>query len=116
LLKHARRLAIATGVEQHVRLNTATEAQDADGDSTPRQPDWSSEVLRLRYAVSVDEPLEETNDIDMTFFPFGSSTGGLIELSDGEREAYLYVFPLTGDLIVEPRLAAVQDSIEEARP
>jgi general secretion pathway protein H len=116
LLKHARRQAIVTGVEQHVRLDVGVTEPGTDGDSAAPPPDWSNPALQLRYAASVDDPLEETTEVDMTFFPLGSSTGGLIELTDGEREAYLYVFPLTGELIVEARLVAVEELIAEARP
>src|SRR5690606_29543630 len=60
LLKNARRQAIVTGAEQHVRLATTAEEPFADGD-TPQPPDWLNPSLRLRYAATVDDALEETS-------------------------------------------------------
>ena len=116
LLNNARRLAIVTGAEQTVRLATAANEPDPSAAEPSRPPNWLNAGMRLRYAASVDDPLEEIDDLELIYFPMGSSSGGLIELEDGEREAYLYVFPLTGKLIIEPGLGAIEDQIVERQP
>lgn len=113
VLRNARRQAIVTGVEQTVRL--ATELPEDDPIDAPEAtpPDWLGRNMSLRYAASVDETLEETSELELTFFPMGSSTGGLIELAGEDRRTYLFVSPFTGKLITEPRLADLEDRLEE---
>jgi hypothetical protein len=72
--------------------------------------------MRLRYAASLDDSLEEVGELAVTFFPMGSSTGGLLELSATDRRSYLYISPFTGKLIIESRLDDLEDRIEEFRP
>jgi hypothetical protein len=115
-LKNARRQAIVRGAEQHVRL--ATEAEEpSDGDTAPPPPDWLNPDMRLHYAATLDDSLEETPDLVLTFFPLGSSTGGLVQLSDqDDREAFLYIFPLTGKLLVGSSVRDLEDQIRETSP
>ena len=114
-LIHSRRQSIISGAEQHVKLATAVAEPDSPDDPPPTPPDWINQDLQLRFAASLDEPLEETTELLVDFFPMGSSTGGLIELSDGERTSYLYVAPLTGKLIVESDLDELEQRVEEGR-
>ena len=125
LLRNSRRLAIVSGFEQEVRLATvARDQQDAAGtqfDDEPDQamapgsPDWLEPDMRLRYAATPDESLEEVGELTLTFFPMGSSSGGVIEFSDAseKRSSYLYVSPFTGKLLVEPRLEDLQARIQD---
>jgi prepilin-type N-terminal cleavage/methylation domain-containing protein len=113
VLRNARRQAIVTGVEQTVRLATELPEDDTSDAPPGPPPDWIGRDLHLRYAASLDESLEETAEIELIFFPMGSSTGGVIELADDERSTYLYVSPFTGKLIIEPRLADLEERLEE---
>jgi prepilin-type N-terminal cleavage/methylation domain-containing protein len=115
LLRNARRQAIVTGVEKEVVLATEVAEEDPDDESPPSPPDWIDETMQLRFAASLDESFEETTEVVVTFFPVGSSTGGVIELSDGERDSFLHVSPFTGKLIVEQRFTDLEDRLEEAR-
>jgi prepilin-type N-terminal cleavage/methylation domain-containing protein len=114
-LINSRRQAIITGAEKAVKLTTAAAATESPDDSLVSPPSWLNENMTLRYAASLDETLEESSEIVVDFFPMGNSTGGLIELSDSERNTYLYVFPLTGKLIVESELGELEARVEEGR-
>lgn len=125
LLRNSRRIAIVSGFEQEVRLATAAaDEQDAadarfndesDEIRALRPPDWLEPDMRLRYAATPDESFEEVGELALTFFPMGSSTGGVIEFSDASetRSSYLYVSPFTGKLLVEQRLEDLQARIED---
>lgn len=113
-LKNARRKAIITGVEQHVRLATAAEERFAGEEDAQQPPDWVNPAMRLRFAATLDDSLEDTQDLVVTFFPLGSSTGGLLQVSDpSEREAYVYVFPLTGKLLTASSMRSLEDQLRE---
>lgn len=113
-LKAARRLAIVSGSEQHVRLATETPDPVPGESARAREPDWLNSAMRLSYAATLDDPLEETTDQLVTFFPLGSSTGGLLQLADESgREAYIYVAPLSGKMVVESTLSGVEDRLRE---
>lgn len=120
LLKNARRQAIITGAEQHVRLATAAAAEEplaGDEAAPPPPPDWLNTEMRLRFAATLDESFEETPELAVTFFPLGSSTGGVLQVSDqDEREAYIYVFPLTGKMITGSSLRDLEDQLRELVP
>jgi hypothetical protein len=120
-LKNARRQAIITGAERHVRLATEPEEpfEDDEDDDTPAppRPDWLNPEMRLHFAATLDDSLEETPDLVVTFFPLGSSTGGVLQLSDqGDREAFIYVFPLTGKMLVASTLGDIEEQIRETNP
>jgi len=115
-LNYSRRQAVITGAEQEVKLATRV-AEEAPADAPlERPPAWINEGMSLRYAATLDDPFEETDELVVIFFPMGSSTGGLIELADSERRAYLYISQLTGKLLVESRLADLEARIEEETP
>lgn len=116
-LKNARRRAIVTGSEQHVRLATTAEEPFTDGDTPPPPPDWLNADMRLHYAATIDDPLEEAPELDVTFFPLGSSTGGVLQLSDqNDREAFIYVFPLTGKMLAASSIRDLEDQLREVMP
>lgn len=113
-LKAARRLAIVSGSEQHVRLATETPDPGLDERVRAGEPDWLNPDMRLSYAATLDDPLEETRDQIVTFFPLGSSTGGLFQVTDqGDREAYIYIAPLTGKMVIESSLSGIEDRLRE---
>jgi prepilin-type N-terminal cleavage/methylation domain-containing protein len=115
VLRNARRQAIVTGVEQEVKLATELPEEDAPDAAPATPPDWFDRTMRLSYAATLDESLEESAELVMTFFPMGSSTGGLIELADSDRKTYFYVSPFTGKLTIESRLADLEDRLEEVQ-
>jgi len=112
-LRNARRQAIITGTEKHLTLATAPAEPETPDAPEPPPADWLNESMQLHYAATLDDEPEEVTEIELMFFPTGSSTGGLIELSDSEREAWLYVEPLTGKLIIENRLDDLEDRLAD---
>ena len=99
--------------EREVTLATAPAEPETPDAAEPPPPDWFNEDMQLQFAATLDDEPEEVTEIAMMFFPTGSSTGGLIQLSDSEREAWLYVDPLTGKLIIESRLDDLEDRLAE---
>jgi len=112
-LRNARRQAIITGTERQVTLATEVEEPETPDAPEPAPPDWFNENMQLQFAESLDDDPVEQTEITLMFFPMGSSTGGLIELSDSDREAWLYVDPLTGKLMIENRLDDLEERLEE---
>ena len=114
-LRNARRQAIITGAEQHVRLATIApdEAEVDDVMQVPEPANWFNPDMQLHFAETLDNELEESAEVELVFFPMGSSTGGVIQLTDGERDAFLYVDPLTSKLMVESRLDDLAEIIQE---
>jgi general secretion pathway protein H len=112
-LRNARRQAIITGAERDVLFATADPEQESPDAPPPEPPDWIDREMQLHFAETLDDPLEELSEVELVFFPMGSSTGGLIQLSDGERDAFLYVDPLTGKLMIERRLDDLEERIQE---
>jgi prepilin-type N-terminal cleavage/methylation domain-containing protein len=112
-LRNARRQAIITGSEQVLLLATVVAEEPAPDEPLPVPPDWINEDMQLHFAATLDDPLEELSELERIFFPMGSSTGGLIQLTDGERESYLYIDPLTGRLMLETRLDDLEDRLQD---
>ena len=57
---------------------------------------WSSELIKLRYQPDPNQPDEEIEQIDITFFPQGGSTGGVLNFALNERTAMIRIDPITG--------------------
>ncbi len=67
------------------------QAEDKSLDAT-----WSSELLKLRYQADPNQPDEETERVNITFFPQGGSTGGVLNFAMENRTAMIRVDPITG--------------------
>jgi general secretion pathway protein H len=57
---------------------------------------WTGAGIDLRFQYEAGEPAAAVDSIDITFFPQGGSTGGVLTLSLGERSARIRVDPITG--------------------
>ena len=57
---------------------------------------WSSELLELRYQADPNQPDEEVAHVDITFFPQGGSTGGVLNFAMKDRTAMIRIDPITG--------------------
>jgi general secretion pathway protein H len=101
-LTHARRLAIVEATPQvasfHVLDSDSADhearlqAMAANGSSA----NWIAGELALRFQYEVDQTPAAVESIDITFFPQGGSTGGVLTLTLGERSARIRVDPITG--------------------
>ncbi len=103
-LSYARRLAIVQATPVTAELHSGPEQATAD-DAAPlseelQQRHWRSEFTRLRYQDDVQPEPEEVQDVAITFFPQGGSTGGTLHFSRNQRSAVIRVSPVTGRIRV----------------
>ena len=101
-LTHARRLAIVEATPQvasfHVldpdSADYGARLQALDGNSS--SANWVAGEVALRFQYEANQPAEAADSVDITFFPQGGSTGGVLTLMLGERSARIRVDPITG--------------------
>jgi type II secretion system protein H len=102
VLRYARRLAIVDATPQTVRLYSLDrsagdfEERLAERQAQRRDIDWLSDTITLAYQSELNQPDKAQAIIELTFFPQGGSTGGVITFAQNERHAQLRVDPLTG--------------------
>ncbi len=102
LLNLARRTAVVSGQPGVARF-VITEPDDPDS----RQPSpfvagrWDGNGLQLAYLDSTERETDVTEDLEITFYPEGGSTGGVLILSAGDRRARITVNPFTGRVDTE---------------
>lgn len=99
LLNYARRTAVVTGQPSSVTFHVAPGVGDspAPGSSGRNSAGtWHGEGLTLRYRDSTERESEVDEQVEITFFPEGGSTGGTLLLVSAERSASLYIDPITG--------------------
>lgn len=101
LLNYARRIAVVSGQPATASFDMTNEsALDA---SRPRAAvgRWQSHGVALSYRDSADRESDVEDNIDITFFPEGGSTGGTLMLQQGDRVASIAVDPFTGRVTAE---------------
>jgi len=101
-LTYTRRIAIVEASPRTVAF-FALDPESSDYDELREQADaknldasWSSELLKLRYQGDPNQPDEEVEHIDITFFPQGGSTGGVLNFAMDDRTAMIRIDPITG--------------------
>jgi type II secretion system protein H len=102
VLRYARRLAIVDAAPQTVRLY-ALDRSAGDFDqrlaerlAQRRDIDWISDNITLAYQPELNQPSKPQPTIELTFFPQGGSTGGVLTFEQNDRHAQLRIDPLTG--------------------
>lgn len=101
-LTYARRLAIVEGSARVASFHALN----------PQSPDyrdqqeallaakavakWNSDKLSLRFQYERSQPSEAVDSVDVTFFPQGGSTGGVLSFVQDERRAMIRIDPITG--------------------
>lgn len=102
-LHYARRLAIVDASPRvasfHVldseQPDYAEQLQALQG--APEQAaNWHSERLALGFRYGPQEAMENVDRADITFFPEGGSSGGVLTFTLGPREAQVLVDAITG--------------------
>jgi prepilin-type N-terminal cleavage/methylation domain-containing protein len=59
---------------------------------------WLSELLTLRFQQDASEVPEDADKVEITFFPQGGSTGGILNFALNSRNASIRVDPITGKI------------------
>ncbi len=110
LLNHARRIAVVTGQTSTIRFNadlgeenaaqTRSESRDSEGRVQRYKAnivgEWNSSGIDISFRDSTDREETIEDSIEVTFYPEGGSTGGILLLAQQEREVQLIVDPFTG--------------------
>jgi type II secretion system protein H len=101
-LTYTRRIAIVEATPKTAEF-FALDPESPDYDELREQADdkrrdggWSSEVVKLSYQPDPNQPDEETDHIEITFFPQGGSTGGVLNFAMNNRTAMIRIDPVTG--------------------
>jgi general secretion pathway protein H len=101
-LRYARRLAIVDAAPRVASFHSLDPdspdyaerlqvQQQAPGAAT-----WRSERLGLQFQYGPQEPADSVVRADISFFPEGGSSGGVLTFSLGARVARVVVDPITG--------------------
>lgn len=105
-LKYARRMAIVRSTPMIATFRATDPAEfspalpeEEEGGRRPDQlriPRWESEDIAIRFRTNPDELPEEADQVQITFFPQGGSTGGILNFERNELRASIEVDPITG--------------------
>ncbi len=103
LLNHARRLAVVKGQEVQVLFTPQAILQDMyttqTGSKQTAVTDSSQYIWKSRGAsVQMAQSVAKDNYYHVTFFPEGSSIGGVLTFTQGKRKANIEINALTGKI------------------
>jgi len=102
VLTYARRMAIVRGAPQTATFYALDpEASDYEerleeanlDDGSAR---WAATSIELHFQSEREPDPEQVDELSVTFFPQGGSTGGLVNFVQDERNAFIRVDPITG--------------------
>jgi general secretion pathway protein H len=102
VLTYARRVAIVEAAPRTARFYALDPESDdfeekKDELDAARQPtQWVTEVLQLGFQTDPNQREEPADELKVTFFPQGGSTGGVLNFVQNNRSAKVWVDPLTG--------------------
>lgn len=101
-LTYTRRIAIVEATPKTAEF-FALDPESSDYDELREQAEdkrrdggWSSERVKLRYQPDPNQPDEEVEHVEITFFPQGGSTGGVLNFAMNNRTAMIRIDPITG--------------------
>jgi type II secretion system protein H len=101
-LTYTRRIAIVEATPKTAEFFVLDpESKDYDelreqAEDTSLDASWSSERVKLRYQPDANQPDEEVEHVEITFFPQGGSTGGVLNFAMNNRTAMIRIDPITG--------------------
>ncbi len=102
ILKYARRISIVEGSPVTTRF-IALDPQQTNFALKREQlmaarkaTDWISDKLSLKYRKEINQPDENKESVEVTFFPQGGSTGGVLIFASNQLSAQIRVDPITG--------------------
>jgi len=97
LLNHARRTAVVNGTPASATLyEAAAESGDLPAPAPNSVGSWYGDGIELRYRDSTDQEVDIEQQLELSFYPEGGSSGGTLLLAQGERETSIEVDPFTG--------------------
>ena len=95
LLNYSRRIAVVSGQPSTASFFTVEDPRTgtASRNSVGR---WDSFGTTVRYRDSTDREVEAEDKIEITFYPEGGSTGGILLFSQDSQNLNISVNPFTG--------------------
>ena len=103
VLKYARRSAIVEGKQKTVTFHEGKEVDNSV--SKTRQGHWVSRGATLQWGEEGDEEDSDTNSetasYQITFYPEGGNSGGVLTLSHLKYKTKISVDPMTGKIELE---------------
>lgn len=100
-LNYARRIAIVRSTPSVARFRVL-DPDDPFREEAPtdarglRIPYWESNEVGIRFRNTFEQDAEETDTVEITFFPQGGSTGGVLNFRMNQLTAYIDINPITG--------------------
>ena len=103
LLNYARRIAVVSGQVSTVSFNVTSmqEPKQEKKDSSQQNlnnivAQWNSSDIELRFRDSTDREIEIEESMEVTFYPEGGSTGGVLLFAQAEQRGVIDIDPFTG--------------------
>ena len=103
LLNYARRTAVVSGQASTVSFNVLPSDEIDQFDSEQRHTSlsnivaqWSGEGVTLRFRDSTDREIEIEESTEVTFYPEGGSSGGLLLFAQESQTGVIDIDPFTG--------------------
>ena len=97
MLNFARRDSVVRGQPSTVRLHAEQKDEDEEIIADPNLvANWESEGIQLSFRDSTETEFDIDDSIDVTFFPEGGSTGGVLLLALDDQTARIVIDPFTG--------------------
>lgn len=103
LLNYARRIAVVSGQASTVSFNVTPmpERNQKQQDSSQQNlnnivAQWNSSDIELRFRDSTDREIEIEESMEVTFYPEGGSTGGVLLFAQAEQRGAIDIDPFTG--------------------
>jgi len=102
VLNYTRRLAIVNGSPQTAHF---VALDPADGSFSDKQSkafakrgpsDWINSRVKLSFRQELNQDAQKKESTDVTFFPQGGSTGGVLDFTEQDFSAHVRIDPLTG--------------------
>lgn len=103
LLNYARRTAVVSGQASTVSFNVLAldELARAERDEEHASlsnivAQWNGAGIELRFRDSTDREIEIEETTEVTFFPEGGSTGGMLLFAQADQTGVIDIDPFTG--------------------
>lgn len=102
LLNHARRSAVVSGMPRSAIFSPAfADAEEQSFRSRQSVGSWFAGVTQMSFVDSTEQERAVTEDLEVTFFPEGGSTGGSLILEESDQRLTIRVDPFTGRVEAE---------------
>jgi general secretion pathway protein H len=100
LLNYARRTAVVSGQASTVSFNVIPLEESDQEESTVSLSNivaqWNGADVTLRFRDSTDRESEVEESMEITFYPEGGSTGGMLLFAQADQAGIIDIDPFTG--------------------